>query len=589
MPQRGSVRSPAFTLATILTLALAIGANASIFTVLHRVVLNPLPYPDSDRLISLTYGIPARNIASGVTSMSWQLYHQYADRGRSLESVAVHNTAQATLTGGGEPERVQVARATPSLARVLRVSPALGRWFSEEEGVPGAPTVAVLSHGLWLRRFGGDPRVVGRTLTINGVQAPVVGVMPASFSFPALTPRIDMWLPAQSSSASASFLFQVMGVARLRDGVSVADARAELTQLLEDLARAAPNQRGIIATPLPLHDEMVGNVAGTLWILLASVGVVLLVACANVANLFLVRSETRQREVAVRRALGAGRGEIVGYFLSESTMLSLAGGAAGLAFAWVAVQLLVTFGPANLPRLDEVRLDAVVLSFTAGLIVLTALIFAAVSMLRVAPLASSLRDSGRGKTASLASYRMRQLLMTAQVALALVLLVASGLMVRSFQKLRAVDPGFDATSALTFSVGLPDRAYPTRLAAVAAHQLILDRLSALPRVTAASASTCLPLSGACFGNGLIVDGEAGDTLTARPFTWFRAIAGGYFEAMGIRLLRGRLIDRGDIERSEANVVVNKRFVDTYFPKQIPSDAGCDRHSLQTHSYLLRRG
>ena len=245
---------------------------------------------------------------------------------------------------------------------------------------------------------------------------------------------------------------------------------------------------------------ILGDVARGLWILLASVGLVLLVACANVANLFLVRSEARQREVAVRIALGAGRLGIARYFLAESVLLSIAGGAIGLALAWGAVRLLVTIGPTNLPRLAEVHLDGVAVAYTLALSALAALVFGAIPLWRGTALAASLHESGRGSTASRGRHRVRHLLMGGQVALALVLLVASGLIVRSFQKLRAVDPGFDASSALTFSLGLPDRNYPSRAAAVTAHQAILDRLSALPGVTAVSTSTCLPLAGGCFGN-----------------------------------------------------------------------------------------
>jgi putative ABC transport system permease protein len=566
---RRLVRSPAFTLAAVLTLALAIGANASIFAVVERVVLNPLPYPDSDRLIALDYGIPARNLPSGLPVMSWQLYYQFADQARTLDSVAVYNTAQVTLTGGGDPERIQAARATPSLPTVLRVPPALGRWFTDQESVPGAAPVVVLSHGLWVRRFGREPSVLGRSVTIEGVPTTVVGVMPAAFAFPNSTPPIDVWMAAPSTRATASFLFTVAGVARMREGVTIANARAELTGHIAALARVSPNQRGIVSTALPLQDSIVGRVAGALWILLASVALVLLVACANVANLFLVRSEARQREVAVRRALGAGRRGIAGYFLAESTLLAIAGGAAGLALAWGAVQLLVAWGPTNLPRLNEVRLDGIVLAFTLALSLLTAVMFGAIPLLRVAPLAVSLHENGRGNTASRGRYRARHVLMGGQIALALVLLVSSGLMVRSFQKLRALDPGFDPTSALTFSIGLPSGEYATRRQAVAAHHAFLDRLSSIPGVTAVSASTCLPLAGGCFGNGLIVEGETFEPFTVRPFVFFRGVSGGYLETMGIRVLRGRGVDRGDVDRKELNIVANRAFADAYFPNADP--------------------
>lgn len=560
---RRLVRTPLFTLAATSTLALAIAANISIFTVVYRVVMNPLPYADSKRLIALDYGVPARNLTSGLSSMTWQLYYQLADHARTLDAIAVYNTSPATLTGGGTPERMVIARATPSLTKVLRVSPAIGRWFTEDEGISGAANVAVLSYGLWVRRFGADPEVIGRSIDLDGVPTEIVGIMPAGFAFPDST--IDLWTAGQSTRANASFLFTLAGVARLRDGASIASARAEITSLIESLARVSPNQRGIVSAALPLQDAIVGRIATALWILLASVGVVLLVACANIANLFLVRSETRQREIAVRRALGAGTRGVARYFFIESTLLSLLGGAFGLLLAWGGVRLLVAYGPATLPRLEEIRLDGVIVAFAIGLCIIAAALFGAIPLMRLAPLASSLHESGRGQAISRGSHRARQLLMGGQVALALVLLIASGLMVRSFQQLRAVDPGFNPSSALTFGIGLPERKYSTRDAAVAAHRAILDRLAAIGGVTGASMSSCLPLAGFCYGNGLVVEGEVFDPRRLRPFAGFRAVSGAYLEEMGIRIERGRNLDRADVDRAEQSVVINKALADAYFP------------------------
>jgi predicted permease len=550
------------------TLALAIAANASIFTVVHRVVMNPLPYPESARLIALDYGFPARNMASGLTSMAWQLYYQLADHARTLDGVAVYSPATATLTGGDEPERVTITRATPSLAAVLRVPPALGRWFTENEGQTGAAPVAVLSHGIWVRRFGTDRGIVGRSIPLDGVPTEVIGIMPASFSFP--DARTDLWTNAQSTRAGASFLFNLNGIARLSEGATVENARAEITALIGDLSRRVPNQRGMVSAAVPLQDLMVGRIATALWVLLASAALVLLVACANVANLFLVRSETRQREVAVRRALGAGNRGVARYYFCESALLALIGGALGLTLAWGGVQLLVAYGPPTLPRLNEVRIDGVALVFALALCVVAAVAFGTIPLLRLAPLAMSLHENGRGQTATRGSHRARQLLMGGQVALALILLVASGLMVRSFQNLRAVDPGFDPSSTLTFSIGLPDTGYPSRQVAVDAHQRILDRVEAIPGVTRASVATCLPLSGGCFGNGLRIEGEVPDpTRPPRAWVFFRGVGAGYIEAMRMSLRRGRSLERADIDRREANIVVNEAFADAYFPGQDP--------------------
>ena len=572
---RRLMRSPAFTVAAVLTLALAIGANASIFAVVQRVVLNPLPYPDSDRLIDLDHGAQRLNLPSGM-GMTRGLYYQYTERARTLDGVALYATDDVTLTGEGDPERIRVTHVTSTFAPVMRVQPAVGRWFSEDEGRPGAPSLAVLSHGLWLRRFGGDPSIVGRPVILAGTPAEVIGVMPPSFTFP--DPRVDVWLGEPIARSMGFGIWLYKGVARVREGVTIAEVRTELNALIADVPRAFPgdpfalgNSGGIklFSNARTLKEATIGSVERGLWILLASVGLVLLVACANVANLFLVRSDARQREIAVRRALGAGRLGIAGYFLAESALLSVGGGLTGLALAWGAVRVLVASGPATLPRLPEVRLDGVAVAFTCLLCVLAALACGAIPLWRAAPLAATLHESGRSNTASRGRHRVRQLLMGGQVALALVLLVASGLMVRSFQKLRAVDPGFDATSALTFSIGLPIRGYSTRVEAVTAHQSILDRLSVLPGVTAVSASACLPLGAGCMGNTVLVLGRAVPPGTVPPLAVFNAVASSYFETMGIRLIRGRTLDRADIDRREPVVVVDEVFAQRYFSNGNP--------------------
>jgi len=572
---RRLARSPAFTVAAVLTLALAIGANASIFAVVQRVVLNPLPYPDSDRLIDLNHGAQRLNLPSGM-GMTRGLYYQYTERARTLDGVALYATSDVTLTGEGDPERIRVARVTTTLAPVMRVRPALGRWFSEEEGRPGAPSLAVLSHGLWLRRFGGDPGIVGRPVILAGAPAEVICVMPPSFAFP--DPRVDVWLSEPVARAMGFGIWLYNGVARAREGVTIAEVRTELNTLIADVPRAFPGDPYALGNSADIKlfsnartfkEATIGSVERGLWILMASVGLVLLVACGNVANLFLVRSESRQREMAVRRALGAGRLGIAGYFLAESALLSVAGGLMGLALAYGAVRVLVASGPATLPRLPEVQLDGVAVAFTSLLGVLAAVACGAIPLWRAAPLAATLHESGRSNTPSRGRHRARQLLMGGQVALAFVLLVASGLLVRSFQKLRAVDPGFDATSALTFSIGLPDGGYSTRGEAVRAHQAILDRLSVLPGVTAVSASACLPLAAGCMSNTVRVLGRAIPPGTVPPLALFNAVASGYFETMGIRLIRGRTLDRADIDRREPVVVVDEVFAQRNFSNGNP--------------------
>jgi len=571
---RRLVRSPAFTIAAVLTLALAIAANAAIFAVVERVLLNPLPYPDSDRLIVVDHGALRLNIPQDMGITRGYYYH-YLERAHTLDGLALFQDDDATLTGDREPERIRVGIATPSLTAVLRVWPAIGRWFTEDEGRPGAPPRVLLSHGLWARRFGSDPRIVGRTIALSGVSYEVIGVMPASFAFP--DGRIDVWEPLQIARTMGFGIWLYNGVARLRDGVSLADARSELNRLIPDVTKSFPGDPfaegnsanlGVVSTARTAKEAVVGDVASGLWIVLASVSLVLLVACANVANLFLVRSEVRQREVSVRLALGAGRAGIARFFLAESAWLSAAGGLLGLILAWGAVQLLVSNGPATLPRLNEIQLDRVSIAYTAFMTAVTAVLFGAVPLFRREAFAA-LNDGSRGNTASRTRHRARRLLMAGQVALALVLLIASGLMVRSFQKMRNVDPGFNPASALTFNVALPAAAYTSRDAAVIAQKAILERVSALPGVVAATASTGLPFTFGGMGNTVLVPNRPRIEGRALPAARWQAVSGGFFETMGIRLLRGRTLTREDVDHRQPVVVVNDALAKRLFPGEDP--------------------
>jgi len=567
-------RSPGFAVTAAATLALAIGANAALFTVVQRVVVNPLPYPEADRLIELDHGSVRLRVGAGMGNTAGLFFH-YLERSRTIDRAALYRTIDRTLSGNGEPERIRVTRVTPSLASVLRVAPVVGRWFSDDEGKPGAAPAAVLSHGLWTRRYSSDAGILGRQVMLDGVATTVVGVMPPSFAFP--EPAVEAWTAEPLARSMGFGLWNYSGVARLREGVSIDAARAELTSLIADVPAAFPGdatalgnvETQLLFTGRTLKEATVGGVTRALWILLAAVGVLLLVACANVANLFLVRSETRQREVAVRRALGATRAGIARFFLTESVLLAATAGAFGLLLAAGAVRLLLAFGPATLPRLHEIRLDSMSVAFTAALSLLAAVACGVLPLWRGARLSPSLHDVGRTSTASRGRHRIRHVLMAAQVALALVLLVASGLLVRSLQNLRAIDPGFDASSALTFRIGLPNAGYPSLAAVVAGHHAILERLAALPGVLRASATSCLPLAGGCSGNTVLIEGRTYPPGTAPPLALFRAVAGGYFETMGMRIVRGRGIDRGDVDRAERVVVVSEGLAKRYFVGEDP--------------------
>jgi putative ABC transport system permease protein len=574
---RRLLRSPAFTLAALLTLALGIGANATIFTVVERVILRPLPYPQSDRLVWIDHTAPGLDLPSGL-GLSQGLYRYYSEKARTFTSLTMFRQDDGTLTGEGNAERVHGATSTPALSEALRVAPAMGRWFTEDEA-QGDVRVIVISHGFWTRHFGSDPAILGRSVILDGISREIIGVMPPDFDFP--DPTTEFWQPekidAQQAQTVGGFNYQT--IARLADGASVASVKAELDGFIGGLKEAFPSdpvaQQALDAAQLAslpslLKDHEIGPVRQTLWVLLGMVGLVLLIACANVANLFLVRSEARQREVAVRQALGAGQAGLIRYFLSESALLSLAGGAFGFAIAWAGVRLLVRFGPENLPRLHEVAVDTGVLGFTVVLSILASIGFGSIPLLRrVGPLATTLREGGRSATAGHARFRTRNALMAAQVALALVLLVGSGLMVKSFLRLRSVNPGFDAKNVLTFSVSLSSTDFPDRRAAAAFHEALLERIRALPAVQSAGAVTCIPLSGGCWGDPMRVRGRPLEPGQIPPVIQIRRSIPGYFETMRIPLLQGRLPLVADDQQRNGSVVISRTFAKQYFPNEDP--------------------
>ena len=571
-------RSPAFTGAAALTLALAIGANTTVYAVARGILLSPLPYPESDRLVMLDHGSGTLGLPAGL-AMTSGLYVHYRERTSHLESIAIHQPAAFTLTGDGEPVRTTAVSATPSLAEVLRVEPQLGRWFSEAEGELRGPAVALLSHGFWERRFGADTSVLGRTILLNGIGYEVIGVMPEGFAYPERQ-RPDLWVPLQLGVANVRPTgFNFGGVARLRAGSTVDDLKAEQERLLAQLperfagdesARSLIEDAKPFAASRPLKEAMVGSVERTLWTLLGAAALVLLIACANVANLVLVRTEARERELAVRRALGGGPAVLPAMLLSEAALLSLAGGVVGFAFAAVGVRALVTLGPQDLPRLGDVRVDVGVGAFAAALSFGSALLFGALPLLRpAAPLASSLHEKGRGNTSSVPRMRARSVLVAAQVALSLMLLIASGLMARSFQRLSDVDPGFEAESVLAFDVVLPGSGYPSRQLAAAFHDQLLMRLRALPGVVSASATTCAPLAGFCHGDPLEVEGVVRQSGEVPPVASLRRVADGYFETMGMSPVAGRLFEEEDHRAPTRAVVIDQQLAQLYFPGEDP--------------------
>jgi predicted permease len=457
---RGLLRVPAFTAVCVLTLAVGIAAATALFSVVNGV-LTPLPYAEFERLVGLWHKAPAFGFDK--LSQSPGTYQLYRQRSRSFEDIALYRSAQVNVTGEGAPERLPASLITPSLFSVLRVQPSLGRAFVAEEGRPGAAPVVLLSDPLWRRRFAADPRVLGRSLRINGVPHAIVGVMPAGFEFPRA--ETELWLPLEVNPAQARFGdFGPSGVARLRPGTTPAAAETELDRLLAGLGSAGDEgvaeliRGGFRARVLPLREDVVGDFGQALWILLGAVGFILLIACANVSNLLIVRGEGRRRATAIHTALGASPRQLIGIVLLESLLLAVAAGGLGLLLAMGVLKLLLKLGPPGLPRLAEIAIDGRVLLFTAAAAVLSSLLaglFPALRSLIKGDLALELKTGGTRTTGGPAQQRMRRFLVGLQVGLVLVLLTGSGLMLRSFLRLSHLDPGF-ATQEL-FSSACPSR------------------------------------------------------------------------------------------------------------------------------------
>jgi predicted permease len=501
---RRLMHSPGFTFLTALTLALGIGANSAIFSVLEGVLLKPLPYPHADRLVSMNHVAPGINMPSAGSAPF--LYFTYRDQGRVFENVGIWHTGTSTVTGLAEPEQVSDIEATAEVLPALGVTPSLGRWFSQAEDTPGAPQTAVLMYGYWKDRFGADPGILGRRIMIDGKAREVIGVMPESFRF--LTEHVSLIVPLQFDRAETHLgNFSFRGLARLHPGVSVAQANADATRLIPVAIDSFPSFPGMSKAMFtearlapevkPLKDEVIGDIGKTLWVLMGTIGVVLLIACANVANLLLVRAEGREQELAVRAALGAGWTQIARELLSESMALGLLGGALGLGVAGGALRLLIALAPAHLPRLEEISIDPAVLLFTLAVSLFAGFLFGVIPVVKYAGphLASSVRAGGRSLSASRERHRARNLLAVMQVALALVLLIGSGLMIRTFQALRHVDPGFTRPSELqTLYLSIPQAQAPDAASVMRMQQNILDQIAAIPGVTSVGIGSAIPMT-----------------------------------------------------------------------------------------------
>lgn len=569
-------KSPAFTIVTLVTLAVAIGATTAIFSVVNGVLLQPLPYRDADRIVTVTVDATP----GGVPEMPFsdRGYWLFVHDSKRFGPFGGYTATKMPLTGDeGAPLQVTVGAMSRSAFDVLGMSPERGRLPSAEEDAPGGAAVALVSDRLWRTRFGSDPSLVGKTIDLNGRRREVIGIMRPGYNFP--SPDVDVWLPYQLDPSSPNFGgHHINAIARLAPGATIQSALAETEALVARFPEVGYGPRWMKnvfsgkAYVHPYREDLVGNVRQTLLILFGTVGFVLLIACSNVANLFLLRSEARTRETAVRIALGAGRGRIIRYVVAESLVLALAGGAAGVLLAYLGTKLLVAIGPASIPRLHEIGITPSVLFFTLGVSLFAGLLFGVFPALRSFSyrMVTALRDGGRGATVGRERHGVRHALVVTQVAMALLLLVGAGLMVRTFQQIRAVKPGFTPDGLLTFQLSPPPSRYATPEATSQFYDRLLAELRVLPGVTAAGASTSLPLSGE--GDAMLatrIEDHPTGPNEFPPVFHVRRVTPGYFAAMRIPVLDGRVFDDRDHQERLGSAVISEQLKDRYWETTSP--------------------
>jgi putative ABC transport system permease protein len=556
------LRSPGFTLLTVLTLALGIGATTALFSVTNSVLLRPLAFPDAERLVM----VYETNLGKGWNrfTASPANYLDWRDRTRSLDALAAFSAGNYVLTGGEAPERIRGSRVTPQLFTILGIPPETGRALRADDDRPGAPAVAVIGHALWADRFGSDPHVLGRTLTLDGVPYTIVGVMPARFKFMDARFWIPMAWDAAQRTARGDHDILVMG--RLAPGATLRSARAELEPLAARLAKDHPDTNagwGIFVSPL--FEEVVGGSRRTLLILLGATGFVLLTAGANVANLLLARASARSKEMAIRAALGAGRGRVVRQLLAETVMLTGLGGAAGVLVALWGLDLLRLLPGMHLPRASEIGIDARVLLFAAGTSIATGLLFGLAPALRASrPNLQTTLKEGSGTAAFLGRDRLRSLLVVLETSLAAVLLIGASLLLHSLWRLQSVDMGFRTDHLLTFTISLPRASYADEERRALFYGRLLEQVRALPGVRAASAVSSMPIADNDTVFAFIVDGSRADSAEAVPSATFYAISPDYFTTMGIPLRAGRAFTDADGAGSPGVMLVNETMARQHF-------------------------
>jgi putative ABC transport system permease protein len=565
---RRLLQLPVFTSVAVLTLALGIGANAAIFAVVDGVLLKPLPYPRADRLVVLDHSAAGLDLKSaGIAPF---LYFTYREDGRVFRDVGMWQDDSMSVTGLAEPEQVTAMDVTDGLLPLLGAQPALGRLFTRRDDSPEGDETVMLMAPYWRARFGSDPSVIGRRLMLDGKAHEIIGVLADSFTF--LDEKPSLILPLRLDRSKVRLgQFSYQAIARLKDGATLEQASNDVARLVpvgiarfppfpgfsakmfED-AKLTPNLR-------VLKDDVIGNIGSTLWVLMGTIGIVLLIACANVANLLLVRAEGRQQELAVRAALGASRGRIAYELLSESILLGLVGGALGLAMAFAAVRALLALAPANLPRLGSIGIDATVLTFTVAISIAAGLLFGVIPVLKYAgpEVAAGLRGGGRTSSASRERHRARNTLVVIQVALALVLLVGSGLMIRTFLALRHVNPGFTAPQeVLTLRLFIPETQVKEPDAVVRMHQAIMEKIAAVPGVTSVALSSLVPLGGSGWNDPIYVSDRTYTQDEIPPIRLFKFASPGLLRTMGSRLIAGRDLTWDDVYQKRHVALVSEK-------------------------------
>ena len=580
------LKNPGFTFVAVLTMALGIGANTAIFSVVNAVLLNPLPFPQPERLIRI-YG---HFFATSQDNMSASVleFTDYRDQTQSFEQIAAYDDFSANLTpAGGEPERVEALFVTPELFSVLKVTPQAGRAFLPEEAQDGHDDVVLISDELWRRGFGANPNIVGEKVIVNGRNNTVVGIMPPGFSFPQRTALWKpLWFPADQYDQQRRGNRGLDVIGRLRPSVSLPIAQAEMDHLAAQLTEQYPRNyesRGWSISVVPLLDDYVGNARTGLLVLLGAVAFVMLIACANVANLSLTRATARRQEIAVRLALGASRFRVTRQLLTESVLLAVVGGAAGLLLATWGAGLLLRFAPGDLPRIQEVRLDGRVLAFTFAVSLITGILFGLIPALAASnpDLNETLKEGGRSGTGGAKRQRMRSAFVIAEITLALVLMVGAGLMLKSFWRLQQVDPGFNPDGVLTMRMMLPFEIYQKPPQRAAFYKTLLERIETTPGVEAVSAASIVPLMQG--GSSATVSGENSavgptDLPVEAELRW---VTPDYFTSIGTSLLSGRSFTEDDVSGAPLVAVIDESFAQRHYPNDNPIGKRIKRGKLDS--------